>query len=165
MWGGRLAKRDFIPFVCARANIYGKDITKRKRLGEENQQERDKLSALVNSIADEVWFADTQKKFTVANPAALKEFADKSGSVELDVEKLAASLEVLRPDGSPRPVEESPALRALKGEVVRNQEEIIRTPARGELRYRQVSASPVRNANGNIIGSGNSSDSSFTILS
>ncbi len=32
-------------------------------------------------------------------------------------------------------------------------EEIIRTPASGELRYRQVSSSPVKDAKGNIIGS------------
>ena len=36
---------------------------------------------------------------------------------------------------------------------MRNLEEIIRTPATGELRYRQVNSSPVRNARGNIIGS------------
>ena len=49
--------------------------------GEENQrlltaiqEERDKLSAKVNSIGDEVWFADTQKRFTSANPSALREF-------------------------------------------------------------------------------------------
>ena len=69
------------------------------------------------------------------------------------MEKLAASVEVYRPDGSPRPVEEAPALRALKGEVIRNQEEMVRTPVSGELRYRQVSAAPVRDARGNIIGS------------
>ena len=71
----------------------------------------------------------------------------------IDVEKMAAGLEVYLPDGSPRPVGEAPPLRALKGEMVRNQEEMVRTPASGELRYRQVSAAPVRDAAGNIIGS------------
>ena len=116
------------------------------------QEERDKLSALVNSINDEVWFADTQKRFTLANPSALREFG-LSSDEEIDVEKLATSLEVYRPDGSPRPVEEAPPLRAIQGEVIRNQEEMIRTPATRELRYRQVSAGPVRDASGCIIGS------------
>ena len=58
-----------------------------------------------------------------------------------------------RPDGSPRPSDEAPPLLALQGEAVRSQEEIIRTPATGELRYRQVSSSPVKDAKGNIIGS------------
>ncbi|MGA9099179.1 MAG: PAS domain S-box protein, partial [Methanotrichaceae archaeon] len=124
---------------------------KNRRLLTAVQEERDKLSALVNSISDEVWFADTQKKFTLANPSALREFGLASG--EVDVEKLAASLEVYRPDGSPRPSDEAPPLLALQGEAVRSQEEIIRTPATGELRYRQVSSSPVKDAKGNIIGS------------
>ncbi|MDQ1281150.1 MAG: hypothetical protein QG670_2414 [Thermoproteota archaeon] len=130
-----------------------RDMTERRKAEEAVQQEKDRLASVVNSIADEVWFADTEKKFTLANPTALKEFTEKNGSVELDVEKLAANLEVLRPDGSPRPVEEAPPLRALNGDVVRNQEEIVRTPASGELQYRQVSASPVKNKDGKIIGS------------
>ena len=66
------------------------------------------------------------------------------------METLAKSLEVFRPDGSPRTVEEAPPLRALAGEVVRNQEELVRTSS--GLRHRQVSAAPVRDVSGNIIG-------------
>jgi len=117
----------------------------------EVQRERDRLSSLVNSIGDEVWFADTQKNFTLANPAALKEFA--LGSGEIDIEKFAASLEVYRPDGTPRPIEEAPPLRALKGEELRNLEEMIRMPGTGEIRYRQVNSNPVKDASGTIIGS------------
>jgi PAS domain S-box-containing protein len=134
------------------------DITERKKaetriqnLLDEVRKEKDRLSSLINSISDEVWFADMQKNFTLANPVALKEFA--LGSGEIDVEKFAASLEVYHPDGSPRPVEEAPPLRALKGEEVRNLEEMIRTPGTGELRYRQVSSNPVRDASGSIVGS------------
>jgi PAS domain S-box-containing protein len=116
------------------------------------QEEKDRLAALVASITDEIWFADLQKRFTLANPSAVREFALGRDS-GMDVERFAASLEVFRPDGSPRPVEEAPPLRALKGEVVRNQEEIVRTPASGELRHRQVSAAPVRDATGTTIGS------------
>ena len=141
------------------ARIYAYDITERKRAEDETErllavirQEKDSLSALVNSISDEVWFADMQKKFTLANPSALREFG--FASIEgIDVEKLAESLDVYRADGSPRPVEEAPPLRALKGETVRNEEEIIRTPGSGKLRYRQASASPVRDVNGTILGS------------
>ena len=60
---------------------------------------------------------------------------------------------MLRADGTPRPAEEAPPLRALKGEIVRDLEEMIRSPASGELRYRQVSSSPVRDTRGAIIGS------------
>ncbi len=134
------------------------DITERKKTEEEARslldairQEKDKLSALVDSISDEVWLADTEKRFTLVNPSALQEFGLADDT--LDVEKFAASLEVYRSDGSIRPVEEAPPLRALRGELVRNEEEIIRTPASGELRYRRVSSSPVRDAAGTIVGS------------
>ena len=106
----------------------------------------------MNSIPDEVWFADAQKKISLVNPAVLNEFGSSTFD-NADVEAIAGSSEVYRPDGTPRPVEEAPPLRALKGEIIRNQEEIVRTPASGELRYRQVNAGPVKDADGNIIGS------------
>jgi len=123
-----------------------------QRLLMEVQQEKERLSALINGIADEVWFADTEKRYTLANPVALQQFG-LPATEGIDVENLASMLEVLRPDGSPRPTEEAPPLRALRGEVVRNEEEIIRTTATGEWRYRQVSAAPVKDASGNILGS------------
>ena len=136
------------------------DITESKKLEMDSQrlfgvvqQERDRLSSLLNSITDEVWFADTEKKFILANPSAIKEFKLESSLGSTDVENLAAASEVYRADGSPRPVEEAPPLRALKGEIVKNQEEIVRTPSSGELRYRQISAAPVKDAVGKIIGS------------
>ena len=136
------------------------DITQRKKLEVETQrllgtvkQERDRIQSLLNSMNDEVWFADLNKKFTLANPSALKEFKLDPSSQSVDVENLAVTSEVYRSDGSVRPVEEAPPLRALYGEIIKNQEEIVRTPIKGELRTRQVSSAPVRNANGTIIGS------------
>ena len=145
--------------AAGRIAILFMDITERKQaeeqlrsLAETVAAEKDRLAALLNSITDEIWFADAAGKFTLVNPAGAQEFTlDTAGAT--DVKKLAESLEVLRLDGNFRPVEEAPPLRALRGEVVRNQEEIIRTPASGELRHRQVSSSPVRDASGSIIGS------------
>jgi PAS domain S-box-containing protein len=122
------------------------------RTADRDAPSNDRLAALIDSIPDEVWFADSQRRFTLANASALREF-QAGASPLVDVEDLARSLEVFRADGSPRPLEEAPPLRALRGETVRDQEEIVRTPVRGELRYRQVSASPVRDALGNIAGS------------
>ncbi|GFO66969.1 hypothetical protein GMLC_05480 [Geomonas limicola] len=135
------------------------NISERKR-GEEAErhlldviaQEKDRLSALVDSITDEVWFADTAGQFRLVNPAGRRGFA-LQGTGAIDVHDLAASLEVRRPDGSPRPIEEAPSLRSLRGELVRGQEELIRLPTTGELRWRQVSSSPVRDSSGSIIGS------------
>lgn len=134
------------------------NITDHKKAEEERmslfeviQAERDKLESLVNNIPDEVWFADINKKFTLVNPSALKEF--NIVSPDVDVEEMAKNLEVYDIDGKVRPVDDAPPLKALKGDIVRNQEEIIRTPGTGELRYRQVNASPVKDSKGKIIGS------------
>ncbi len=100
-----------------------RDITERKRAEEERQEllntvreEKDRLSALINSMQDEVWYADREERY-LANPSALHEFG-LNGMTDIDVRELAKSLEALRPDGTPRPVEESPPLRALQGEVI-----------------------------------------------
>jgi PAS domain S-box-containing protein len=133
------------------------DITEQKKIEKEKkslldnvQAERDMLSALINNIPDEIWFADKNKKFTLANPSALREFG--LYSKDIDIEKFASNLDVYRPDGSPRPVDEAPPLRALKGENIKNLEEIVRIPPSKDLRYRQVNASPVKDNNDKIIG-------------
>jgi PAS domain S-box-containing protein len=123
-----------------------------RRLLEVNRAEREWLSAVLNSMTEEVYFADAQKRYTYANPAALREFGhEKVDGVE--IEQIVSQLEVLRPDGTPRPFSEAPPVRALAGEVVRDEEQIVRIPRTGELRHRQVSSAPVRDRGGKIIGS------------
>jgi PAS domain S-box-containing protein len=84
------------------------------------------------------------------NPAVWKQFGALDGQ---PVETIAARFEVYRGDGSPRPPEEAPPLRALHGETISEEEEIVRTAATGELRHRLVSGAPVRDGDGAIIGS------------
>jgi PAS domain S-box-containing protein len=135
------------------------DVTERRRAQEDIQQllvaartEKEWLSLVLNSITDEVWFTDAQKRYKLANPAALREF--QLASVEgIAVEEVVGSLVILRPDGSPRPLEEAPIMRALAGEIVRNEDQIVLSPRAGEFRHRQASASPVRDDAGNIVGS------------
>jgi PAS domain S-box-containing protein len=135
------------------------DVTERRRAQAENQRlldaartEKEWLSLVLNSITDEVWFTDAEKRYKLANPAALREFALDSVA-GLAVEEVVGSLVILRADGSPRPLEEAPIMRALNGEIVRNEDQIVLSPRAGEFRHRQISASPVRDAAGNIVGS------------
>ena len=107
---------------------------------------------LVNSIPDEIWFADKYKKLTLANPSAVKEFGLASLG-KTTVEEIAGNFEVYRADGSIRPVEEAPPLRALKGEIIKNELEIVNTPVNAEKRFRQVNSVPVRDSKGDIIAS------------
>jgi PAS domain S-box-containing protein len=143
---------------CIVGLLMGAVVTERKRAEEDIrsllrqvQADKDMQDRLLGSMSDEVWFADTTGHFTLANPAACKTFSLESAS-NTDIQQFAESLEVLRPDGSPRPVQEAPPLRALAGETVTDQEEIVRLPLSGELRYRLVNASPVRDAQCTVIG-------------
>ncbi len=136
----------------------GFDITARvraeretQRLFEHDRAEKEWLVAVLDSMNEEVYFTDTNEKYTYANPAAMREFGQ--AKIEgVPVEDLLSQLEILRIDGTPRPAEESPPLRALKGEVIRGEEQLVRTPRTGELRTRQVSAAPVRGPDGGIRG-------------
>jgi PAS domain S-box-containing protein len=137
----------------------GLDITSRIRVEREAQRasdadraEKEWLSAVLNSMNEEVYFTNKEKRYTYANPAALREFGHTSVE-NIDVESIVRKLEVLRPDGTPRPLSEAPPLRALEGEVIRGEEQLVRIPRTGELRHRQVSSAPVRGSDGEIIGS------------
>jgi len=141
------------------AVITFRDCTQRKRAEQERrrllesvQAEKEWFFQVLSSINEEVYFTDTHKRYTFANAAAMREFGHASVS-GVEVEKIVSRLEVLRADGTPRPIEEAPPLRALTGEVIRDEEQITRIPRTGELRHRQVSSAPVRNARGRIIGS------------
>lgn len=132
--------------------IVYRDITERKKADEALKAERAKLTAILESIPEEVWFADKDMHVTLVNRAVTKNFDDKV-DIGQQIEKIASEYEVYRADGTPRPPEEAPPLRALHGETVRDQEEIVRTPSTGELRHRLVTASPVTDSKGNTIGS------------
>jgi PAS domain S-box-containing protein len=123
-----------------------------QRQFEADRAEKEWLAAVLNSMTEEVYFCDTQQRYTYVNPAAIREFGGEM-KTGVPVEDLVAGFEVLRPDGTPRPVSDAPPLRALKGETITEEEQIVRTPRTGELRHRQVSAAPVRIADDTIIGS------------
>jgi PAS domain S-box-containing protein len=136
-----------------------RDCTEKKQAEHDMQQllrtveaEKEWFSQVLSSITEEVYFTDTQKRYTFANAAAMREFGHTSVR-GIEVEKIISNLVVLRPDGTTRPIEEAPPLRALTGEVIRDEEQITKTPRTGELRHRQVSSAPVRDAEGRIIGS------------
>jgi two-component system CheB/CheR fusion protein len=123
-----------------------------RRLLDAMRAEKEWLAQVLNSIADEVYFADTSGRYTYANPAALAEFGHESVEGK-KVEDIIRHLTVLRADGTQRPIGEAPPLRALSGEVIRDEEQVVLTPRSGDMRHRRVSAAPVRDAAGNIIGS------------
>lgn len=95
--------------------IFSQDVTAHRQAEEGRIQlhrevilEKEKLSALINSISDEIWFADKDGNFTIFNPAARHEFKLDAATAAIDVKKFAATLEVFHPNGTPRSLEEAP---------------------------------------------------------
>jgi signal transduction histidine kinase/ActR/RegA family two-component response regulator len=68
------------------------------------------------------------------------------------VKDFIQSREVFHSDGTPRPMDDAPALRALRGETIKNEIELMHGP-QGTIIYREVSSSPVRDASNKIVGS------------
>jgi PAS domain S-box-containing protein len=116
----------------------------------ELEAERARWQGVVEGIAEEVWVCDTQGKMTLINlPAVtamgLETFEHKA------VEEVLAEVDILYVDGQPRPAEQAPLIRSLRGEVVRG-EEIMRHRRTGNTRHRQFSSAPMRDVAGAITG-------------
>ncbi|MGE5620066.1 MAG: PAS domain-containing protein [Sphingomonadaceae bacterium] len=122
------------------------------RMADLAQQRAAELAATINNIADAVFVCDPEGKIIFINGAALDLIgAERSGALRTLVEYIAA----LRPrylDGRPIPREELSISKALRGEVVRGVEEIVRDSRMQRDRFIQVSAAPVRDAEGRLLG-------------
>ena len=105
----------------------------------QTQRQADELGAFLNAIPDPVAVWDTHGDVIRANPAALSLGIGpaKSGMVEV-----AAQLEVRHPNGRPISAEELPVARGLRGEVIRDEAEILVSPD-GEEHEILVSVAPV----------------------
>ncbi len=111
----------------------------RERLLAQAQRQADEMGAILNAIPDPVTVWDAQGNVLRANPAAvaLGILADERGMVGV-----AERLMMRHPDGRPILPEELPVGRALRGEVIRNETEILVSPA-GEEQEILVSVAPV----------------------
>jgi PAS domain S-box-containing protein len=156
-WGHSTA----IPFLDSDGEItewFGaaSDITVRKRADEERERllsqvfdEQERLRAIINSIDDEVWVTDITGNMAQLNPSA-----QRAHGLQADGKPIlenADSLEISESDGTLRLLDNTPLLRALKGEIVRG-EEIVRHLNTGEVRYRRFNCAPIRDRLGNITG-------------
>lgn len=129
------------------------DVTEREherqRLYEQVREEKNRLAMVLNNISEEVWFHDAAGRVILANPAAEKGFGKVQGS---EITSHAESIETFYPDGTARPVNDNPIVRALAGEEIRDLEEIVKLPVSGELRTRCVSSIPVYGSDDSVVG-------------
>lgn len=127
------------------------EIEERRQIEEALRESEARLQATLRSSADEIWIVDAQARIALVSDTVTENLGIGSGELE-DVFGAIKRLEILTPDGTPRPEEETPLLLSLRGETIRKVEEMIRNVATGELRWREVSSVPIRDYDGIIIG-------------
>lgn len=124
------------------------DLVKRNS---ELAAEKQRWKQVVQGIADEVWVCDIDGKISFVNLPDVKslgvnEFKRKE---VLGQEKI----KILNPDETTRTKEQDPLLKALRGEIVRGEEILIDISKASSKRWRIYSAAPIRDDNGDVIGS------------
>ncbi len=114
-------------------------------------KENETLQSILNSLGEGVIVADSDGNFLYFNPTAEKILG--LGSQNVDIEEWSAVYGTFYPDKvSKYPSEQLPLARAIKGETVSNELIFIKNPERPEGVFIEVSANPLRNTEGAIIG-------------
>lgn len=114
--------------------------------------ERSKLRAILRNLPVAVWVIDPDGSIVGANGEAERAqgFVSPPEGPRPNLFDLGPEIQTYFPDGSPCPTERLPAVRALNGETV-SQEEYL-WPVRGEARTVSVNAAPLTDAAGTVIG-------------
>ncbi|MFO0889420.1 MAG: PAS domain S-box protein [Isosphaeraceae bacterium] len=124
-------------------------VREERRLRQASEMGRAELQTTLHSILDEVWIVDAAGRVLLINDAVTRNLGVPPGHWA-DIHAAIAELEILNPDGSPRPPEQAPLARSLRGETIRSEREIVRNLATGELRWRELSCAPVRDPEGRV---------------
>ncbi len=164
-FGDRMLSADYRPIRDSGQIVAGllviQDISKRVAMEEENARARTEaetlagqLEAILNSAPDSLAVYNLEARIVRLNAEGRVMLGlDEETQGMTVAERAAAMVLPLRPDGSPLEPPDYPAVRTLRGEVVRGQEMILHVPSRhgGPLRV-SVSAAPIRTKQGAITG-------------
>ncbi len=148
------------------AVVLVRDVTERKlaqdereRLLKENQRLAEtagrratELQTIIESIADAVFVSDEHGFITLVSRAGLELTGTARGE---ELHTLADYLRALRLcylDGHPVPLDDLAMARAIRGETVRGREEVGTHPVTGRRVDLLVSASPLKNESGQVVG-------------
>lgn len=115
------------------------------------QQRAAELEAIITSIADGLVVNEVDGRIVTANPAAQQLLDLSPEHWEIPFHVRWQNRRIYGPDGQPIPLEQFPMLRALRGELVRNQVLRVQIPGRPEV-WLSMSSAPIRTPEGQIHG-------------
>ena len=124
-----------------------------ERLARDARRRATELQSVLENMVDGVLVCDAKARVVMANPSARRMLGFQSEEeIRLPLPELLERLPMQSPQGTPLTPEQMPLARALKGETVQAFDEVFRHPRTGQLTYLRVSASPIRDEKGAIVG-------------
>ncbi len=131
------------------ASKIARDITDRKQAEARLQESEQRLKDLLSAVPAAIYTTDAEGKVTYYNEAAA-ELAGRKPTLGSD--EWCVTWKMFRPDGTPLPYDQSPMAVALKeGRLIRNAEAIAERPDGGRVPFIPY-PTPLRDADGNIVG-------------
>ncbi len=119
----------------------------------ETRASRSRLLSMVESVVEEVWYCDTRGVVSPMNPAAhgLLRLA-RSDNGPLPIQKWLSRLEPRDQDGVLLAPDDTPLMRSLRGETVKEFREFVWAPLTSRVLVRDINSAPVRDEEGEIVG-------------
>jgi two-component system, OmpR family, sensor histidine kinase VicK len=112
------------------------------------------LDAVLDNMVEGVFACDKSGALTHMNAAGqrLLELSSAGDVARAPVEAGGGGLGPVHPDGRPFSPAELPLLRALAGEVIVEEDEVVENPGNNRRVFLRSSAAPIRDANGAVAG-------------
>ncbi|HEY3418329.1 MAG TPA: PAS domain S-box protein, partial [Armatimonadota bacterium] len=127
-------------------------LEERERLLQEVQARAAELDAIIASIADGLVVNDPEGRILLANPAAERLLVvPPREQWNIPFRVRWQGRRILQPNGTEISVGDFPALRALRGEVVRNQVLNVQIPGHPDI-WLSISAAPILTPEGQVRG-------------
>ena len=128
------------------------DLTERLRTEAEIASQKLFMEAVLENISDGIIACDADYRITYMNPEARRTFGIHDQPDEMTAEWGAEHLGLFDPASQRRlSINERPLGRALKGEIIDGVEVLVKPQNAGYRRLR-ISARPIENSDGNIVG-------------
>lgn len=111
-----------------------------------------RMVAILDTVADGVFVCDQHGRLTLVNPAGWRLLGLPDEGALGPIEQLSARVNMRDPEGPALEARAFPLMAALAGETVHGVEVAVHNAELGDDRYLRVSAAPLRNADGLIVG-------------
>ena len=134
------------------AVVVARDVTRRKQAERELGRQAMLLRSVLDCVVDAVAVYDVEGRMMLSNPA-FAQMAGRRFEADASAEERLEHYGMFTADGQRRlTVEESPANLAIRGEVVRDLELVIRTPADPDGLVVSTNAQRLLDAGGQVLG-------------